>query len=86
MRSTFASLRFFNYRLWFAGALVATHGTAVLEITQGRQRGLHDLVGGVAVEGGDNRQAARVLLVRTAVETLVLGLGGESPERRFRGG
>ena len=34
MRSTFASLRFFNYRLWFAGALVANIGTWMQRIAQ----------------------------------------------------
>jgi len=34
MRSTFASLRFFNYRLWFAGALVANVGTWMQRVAQ----------------------------------------------------
>ena len=34
MRSTFASLKFFNYRLWFAGALVANVGTWMQRIAQ----------------------------------------------------
>ncbi|HLS72751.1 MAG TPA: MFS transporter, partial [Actinomycetaceae bacterium] len=34
MRSTFASLSFFNYRLWFAGALVANIGTWMQRIAQ----------------------------------------------------
>ena len=34
MRSTFASLKFFNYRLWFAGALVANVGTWMQRISQ----------------------------------------------------
>lgn len=34
MRSTFASLRFFNYRMWFAGALVANIGTWMQRIAQ----------------------------------------------------
>ena len=34
MRATFASLRFFNYRLWFAGALVANIGTWMQRIAQ----------------------------------------------------
>ncbi|WP_324650558.1 MFS transporter [Georgenia sp. H159] len=34
MRSTFASLRFFNYRMWFAGALVANVGTWMQRVAQ----------------------------------------------------
>lgn len=34
MNSTFASLRFFNYRLWFAGALVSNIGTWMQRIAQ----------------------------------------------------
>ncbi|MBD8062445.1 MFS transporter [Oceanitalea stevensii] len=34
MRSTFDSLKFFNYRLWFAGALVANVGTWMQRIAQ----------------------------------------------------
>jgi len=34
MKSTFASLRFFNYRLWFAGALVSNVGTWMQRIAQ----------------------------------------------------
>jgi len=34
VRSTFASLRFFNYRLWFAGALVANVGTWMQRVAQ----------------------------------------------------
>jgi MFS family permease len=34
MNSTFASLRFFNYRLWFAGALVSNVGTWMQRIAQ----------------------------------------------------
>ncbi|MEE6281427.1 MFS transporter [Georgenia sunbinii] len=34
MRETFASLRFFNYRLWFAGALVANVGTWMQRVAQ----------------------------------------------------
>jgi MFS family permease len=34
MNSTFASLRFFNYRLWFAGALVANVGTWMQRVAQ----------------------------------------------------
>jgi MFS family permease len=36
MRETFASLRFFNYRLWFAGALVANVGTWMQRVAQDR--------------------------------------------------
>ncbi|PYG00989.1 Predicted arabinose efflux permease, MFS family [Georgenia satyanarayanai] len=34
MRSTFDSLKFFNYRLWFAGALVANVGTWMQRVAQ----------------------------------------------------
>lgn len=34
MKSTFASLRFFNYRLWFAGAFVSNVGTWMQRIAQ----------------------------------------------------
>src|SRR6478609_8581114 len=34
MNSTFASLRYFNYRLWFAGALVANVGTWMQRVAQ----------------------------------------------------
>ena len=34
MRSTFASLRYVNYRLWFAGALVANIGTWMQRVAQ----------------------------------------------------
>ncbi|MFC4553960.1 MFS transporter [Georgenia faecalis] len=34
MRSTFHSLKFFNYRLWFAGALVANIGTWMQRVAQ----------------------------------------------------
>lgn len=34
MNSTFASLRYFNYRLWFAGALVANVGTWMQRVGQ----------------------------------------------------
>ncbi|WP_062290085.1 MFS transporter [Demequina phytophila] len=34
MSSTFASLRFFNYRLWFAGALVSNVGTWMQRVAQ----------------------------------------------------
>lgn len=34
MKETFASLRFFNYRLWFAGALVANIGTWMQRVAQ----------------------------------------------------
>lgn len=34
MRTTFASLRFFNFRLWFAGALIANIGTWMQRVAQ----------------------------------------------------
>ncbi|HLS50075.1 MAG TPA: MFS transporter [Actinomycetaceae bacterium] len=34
MKTTFASLRFFNFRLWFAGALVANIGTWMQRVAQ----------------------------------------------------
>ena len=34
MSRTFASLQFFNYRLWFAGALVSNVGTWMQRIAQ----------------------------------------------------
>ena len=34
MSSTFTSLKFFNYRLWFVGALVANIGTWMQRVAQ----------------------------------------------------
>ena len=65
-----------------ARALVPAHRAAVLEVAQRGQGGVHDVVGGRAVQGGDHREAARVLLVLRAVQPLVLGHGGEPLEGR----
>ena len=38
MSSTFESLKFHNYRLWFCTALVANTGTWILDLAGGRAR------------------------------------------------
>ena len=46
-----------------AGTFVGAHGTAVLEVAQGGQGGVDDVVAGLAAERGDDGQAAGVLLL-----------------------
>ena len=51
-----------------AGTFIGAHGTAVLEVAQGGQGGVDDVVARLAAERGDDGQAAGVLLVLRVVE------------------
>ena len=53
-----------------AGVGVGAGRAAVLEVAQSRQRQVDDLVAGLAGQGRDERDAARVVLVACVVETL----------------
>ena len=52
-----------------AGAFIGAHGAAVLEVAQGGQGGVDDVVAGLAAERGDDGQAAGVLLLLRVVES-----------------
>jgi hypothetical protein len=64
------------------GAFVRTHGTAVLEVAEGREGGVHDVVAGFAAQGGDDRKTAGVLLLLGVVQPACLRQAREALERR----
>ena len=51
-----------------AGSFIGAHGTAVLEVAQGGQGGVDDVIAGLTAERGDDRKAAGVLLVLRVVQ------------------
>ncbi len=61
---------------------VGAGGAAVLQVGEGQQGLVDDVVTGGAAQGGHHGDPAGVVLVVRAVETLVRGLGAEARERR----
>ena len=65
-----------------AGSLIGSDGAAVFEVAQGGESGIDDVVAGFAAEGGNDGQAAGVLLLLRVVEACGVGQCREAPERR----
>ena len=63
-----------------AGALVGAHGTAVLEVAQGGQGGVNDVVARLPPQRGDDGEAAGVLLLLGVVEPGRFGKRSEALE------
>ncbi len=69
-----------------ADVRVRTGGAAMVEVAQGGQRVLDDVVAGAAAHRGDHGHPAGVVLVLRAVETDIVRLGREEVARALRGG